>query len=67
MAGKIKTKWVAIGIAVLVSVISLSYYLIKRDAGNSPVQYSISKEGGQLSTIDNDSLSDQIVNQLKKF
>ena len=67
MAGKMKKTRMAIGIAILVSVISLCYYLITRDAGDRPAQFSISKEGGQPSFVENDSFSDQIVNQLKKY
>jgi len=67
MVGKMKKTWVAIGIAILVSVISLCYYLITHDAGNNPAQYNISTEGGQPSVVNNDSFNDQIVNQLKKF
>jgi len=67
MDSKMKKKGMAIGIAVLVSIISLCYYLITRDAGNRPAQYSISTEGGQPSVVENDSFSDSIVNQLKKY
>jgi hypothetical protein len=67
MVGKIKKTWMAISIALLVSVISLCYYLITHDEGDRPAQYSIAKEGGQPSVIENDSFSDSIVNQLKKY
>ncbi len=67
MAGKIKKTWVAIGIAVLIFAISLCCYLITRDAGDRPTQYGISNDVGQLSLAENNSFSDQIVNQLKMF
>ena len=67
MAGKMKKTGIAIIIVILVFVISLCYYLITRDAGDRPAQFSISKEGGQPSFVENDSFSDQIVNQLKKY